>query len=180
MRNTSRMHHRLAGLVVVAVVTAACVTSPARRPAGPRTDAGPPSSALTATALDMRGAPYRLGGETPTGFDCSGFTRYVFGRHGVSLPRVTADQFAIGEMVPRGDLRPGDLVFFSTVAPGPSHVGISLGGNEFVHAPTEHGVVRVERLTSSYWSRRYVGARRIATFAASEGPATPVRRVPRS
>ena len=178
------MHHGLAGLVVVAVVTTACVTSPARRPAhvptGLRTDAEPPPSALTATALDMRGAPYRLGGETPAGFDCSGLTRYVFGQHGVWLPRVTADQFAIGEMVPRGDLRPGDLVFFSTVAPGPSHVGISLGRNEFVHAPTERGVVRVERLTSSYWSRRYVGARRIATFAASEGPATPVRQVPQS
>ncbi len=116
---------------------------------------------ITGTALSLRGAPYVWGGKTPAGFDCSGFTQYVFGRHGVRLPRRAAEQFRVGARVDREDVRPGDLVFFTTIAPGPSHVGLALGDDEFVHAPSERGVVRVERLSGSYWSRRWLGARRV-------------------
>jgi len=117
--------------------------------------------ALTSTALALRGTPYRDGGTSPKGFDCSGFVQYVFGRHGVRLPRLTRDQFRVGHRVDPDQLEPGDLVFFTTVAPGASHVGIAVGPDQFVHAPSERGVVRVERLSSSYWSRRFIGARRL-------------------
>ena len=118
--------------------------------------------AVTGTALSLRGAPYRNGGGDPTGFDCSGFTQYVFGQHGVALPREVREQFRAGSDVEPKALTAGDLVFFSTVAPGPSHVAISLGGDEFIHAPSSAGVVRVERLSAQYWASRFVGARRIA------------------
>ena len=117
--------------------------------------------ALSGTALSLRGAPYRLGGADPNGFDCSGFVRYVYQQHGMVMPRETREQFKLGTNVDRGRLEPGDLVFFSTVAPGASHVGIAIGGDQFVHAPSERGVVRVESLSAQYWSTRYVGAKRV-------------------
>ena len=117
--------------------------------------------ALVGTALDLRGAPYRNGGADPQGFDCSGFTQYVFARFGVALPREVRDQFGIGQRVSSDEWEPGDLLFFSTTAPGPSHVGIAIGGDQFVHAPSSNGVVRVERISSSYWASRYIGARRV-------------------
>ena len=118
--------------------------------------------ALTGTALSLRGAPYRNGGTDPNGFDCSGFTQYVFAKYGVALPRAVLDQFKTGQAVAPERLSPGDLLFFSTVAAGPTHVAIALGGDEFVHAPSSAGVVRVEHLSASYWSQRFVGARRVA------------------
>lgn len=118
--------------------------------------------ALSGTALSLRGAPYRNGGVDPNGFDCSGFVRYVYQQHGVAMPRLAREQFRIGKSVDRGRLEPGDLVFFSTVAPGASHVGIVIGGDQFIHAPSERGVVRVENLSSQYWSTRYIGAKRVS------------------
>lgn len=120
----------------------------------------PDGYTLSSTALSLRGAPYRNGGSTPEGFDCSGFVQYVFGRHGLAMPRETREQFRVGRSVKRDDLAPGDLVFFSTVGPGASHVGIVIGGDQFVHAPSTRGVVRVERLSAEYWNRRFIGARR--------------------
>jgi hypothetical protein len=117
--------------------------------------------ALTGTALALRGAPYRNGGTDPNGFDCSGFTQYVFAQHGVPLPREVRDQFRLGTSVQADQLVAGDLLFFATTDPGASHVGIAIGGDEFVHAPSSTGVVRVEHLASSYWSPRFLGARRI-------------------
>ena len=119
------------------------------------------TSELLASALALRGTPYRNGGIDPKGFDCSGFVRYVFAQVGQPLPREVRDQFAVGTPVKREEVQPGDLVFFQTVSPGASHVGIALGNDEFVHAPSSRGVVRTERYTVSYWSTRWVGARRI-------------------
>ena len=119
------------------------------------------SYALVGTALSLRGTPYRNGGIDPNGFDCSGFTRYVFAKYGVALAREVRDQFQQGKSVKNGEVAPGDLLFFTTVAPGATHVGIAIGGDQFVHAPSSTGVVRVERLSASYWSARYLGARRI-------------------
>jgi len=121
----------------------------------------PDTYAITGTALSLRGAPYRNGGADPTGFDCSGFTQFVFAQHGVTIPRAVVEQFKAGKSVGADDLEPGDLIFFTTTAPGASHVAIALGGNEFIHAPSSTGVVRVERLSSSYWSQRFIGARRL-------------------
>jgi cell wall-associated NlpC family hydrolase len=117
--------------------------------------------ALTGTALSLRGIPYRNGGTDPNGFDCSGFTQYVFAQHGISIPRDVREQFRVGTSVQPDQLVAGDLLFFATTDPGASHVGISIGGDEFVHAPSSTGVVRVERLGSSYWSPRFLGARHI-------------------
>lgn len=116
---------------------------------------------VTGTALELRGTPYRNGGADPSGFDCSGFVQYVFAQHGVIVPRQVIDQFRAGTDVAAAQLQPGDLVFFTTVAPGASHVGIALGGDEFVHAPSSTGEVRVEHLSAAYWSTRFVGARRV-------------------
>lgn len=136
-------------------------TIPPAASAAPPAKNGVDAYALTGTALALRGAPYRNGGNDPNGFDCSGFTQYVFGQYGVALPREVKEQYAKGRSVKPDDIAAGDLVFFSTVAPGASHVGISLGGDTFVHAPSSTGVVRVERITPGYWSPRFVGARRV-------------------
>ena len=121
----------------------------------------PDAYAITSTALDLRGVPFLNGGTTPSGFDCSGFTSYVFQQHGVALPRLAADQYRAGRGVADDEIEAGDLLFFTTVAPGASHVALALGSDEFVHAPSARGQVRVERLSSSYWSRRFLGARRV-------------------
>lgn len=155
--------------LALALATTACASTggsgvPRPRPfPAPRGawDRSPGLQGVVGTALALRGVAYRQGGADPSGFDCSGFTQYVFGRHGLELPREVRDQHRFGRAVRRENRAPGDLLFFSTVAPGATHVGIAIGGDEFVHAPSSKGVVRVERLTSSYWSRRFVGARRI-------------------
>lgn len=116
---------------------------------------------IVGTALALQGIPYRNGGTDPAGFDCSGFVKYVFEQHGVAMPRNVVDQFQAGAEVNAGEIQPGDLVFFTTTAPGASHVGIAIGGDQFVHAPSSNGVVRVERFGASYWAARLVGAKRI-------------------
>ncbi len=156
-------------LVAAALVPPACASRgapPPRfpgaiRPPRPSSSAG--AAPVVETAVQLEGTPYRNGGSDTSGFDCSGFVQYVFARHGVALPRNVRDQFQAGLAVPRSALIPGDLVFFSTTAPGATHVGIIVDAkdNTFVHAPSERGVVRVERLGADYWARRYIGARRI-------------------
>jgi len=119
------------------------------------------SYALVGTALQLRGTPYLDGGASLRGFDCSGFTQYVFAQYGVSLPRAVEAQYKEGSRIDPKDLSAGDLLFFTTTERGASHVGISVGTDQFVHAPSSTGVVRVERLSADYWSRRFVGARRV-------------------
>jgi cell wall-associated NlpC family hydrolase len=125
---------------------------------------------LVSTALSFQGTPYRNGGSDPSGFDCSGFVQWVYSRHGTALPREVRDQWRAGDGVDRDELQAGDLVFFETVSRGTApalsrqtatHVGIALDGDRFVHAPSSTGVVRIERLSTSYWSSRWVGAKRI-------------------
>jgi len=165
-------------LLLAAMSTAACASAGGRphpfpMPGSSAGGAAPPSVpyvplvpapdtyALVGTALGLRGAPYKDGGTGPSGFDCSGFIQYVFAQHGVALPREVRDQFQVGQDVNPDDVEAGDLVFFSTVSPGPSHVGIAVGGDQFVHAPSTNGVVRVEHLSSSYWSQRLIAIRRV-------------------
>jgi cell wall-associated NlpC family hydrolase len=141
--------------------------SPGPRPADARPGAEATAAtdrdtyALIGTALELRGVPYRSGGADPDGFDCSGFTQYVFGRHGVGLPRSVREQFDMGRTIRPNDLREGDLLFFAIDGSDATHVAIAVGGDSFVHAPSNSGVVRVERLGARYWAERFVGARRI-------------------
>jgi len=116
---------------------------------------------VVVSALALLGSPYRYGGRTPAGFDCSGFVGYVYGEAlGVTLPRRSEDIVRVGTELSRDALVPGDLVFFNTLGRRYSHVGIYIGDGRFVHAPARGGRVRVERLADPYWSARYNGARR--------------------
>ena len=137
-------------------------SSPSAPPSSSRPRAGFDGYALAGTALALRGTPYRNGGADPHGFDCSGFTQFVFAQYGLPLPREVREQYRVGRSVKPEDLAAGDVLFFTTTDPGPSHVAIAIGGDQFVHAPSSTGVVHVERLSSSYWSPRYLGARRLA------------------
>jgi len=113
------------------------------------------------TALSLRGVPYRNGGTDPSGFDCSGLVQYAFAQHGITLPREVREQYELGADVRLAGIEPGDLLFFRTTSNAVSHVGIAIGGDEFVHAPSSRGVVRVERFSAPYWANRIVGVRRI-------------------
>lgn len=118
-------------------------------------------STLQKSAYSFLGAKYRFGGNSRYALDCSSFTQQVFREQNVSLPRTAREQFRIGNEVPSGDLRRGDLVFFRTYAPFASHVGIYLGNRKMIHASsTEHRVV-ISSMDTSYYLSRYLGARRI-------------------
>jgi cell wall-associated NlpC family hydrolase len=123
----------------------------------------PPASgaAVVALARSFIGTPYRNGGADPGGFDCSGFTQYVFAQLGVTLPRIVGEQGNAGDRVHLRDLREGDLVFFAIDGRTISHVGIAVGADRFVHAPSSRGVVREESLSVEYWQTRYATARRV-------------------
>ena len=123
----------------------------------------PRASELVVGALGLLGIAYRVGGNTPTsGFDCSGLVRYVFQTAvGLDLPRRAEEISRVGTKVDRSDLKPGDLVFYKTLRKTFSHVGIYLGNNRFIHAPSSGGAVRVDDMTQHYWTARFNGARRI-------------------
>jgi cell wall-associated NlpC family hydrolase len=120
---------------------------------------------LTRSAMRFIGVPYVFGGTSTSGFDCSGYVQHVFAMLGVHLPRTADSQFYAGRST-GGQMLAGDLVFFQTYEPGPSHVGIYLGGGKFVHASSSHGVM-VSHLSDSYWASRFLGAKRYV--AASRG-----------
>lgn len=165
-RDFRRMSCRFFALLAATILASACASrgTPPRFPGAIRSPRPSPSEAgarVADTALRLEGTPYRNGGSDKSGFDCSGLVQYVFARHGVKLPRSVRDQFQAGLAVPRQSLVAGDLVFFSTTAPGATHVGIIVRDDWFVHAPSGRGVVRTERLGADYWSRHYIGARRI-------------------
>ncbi|HNV04100.1 MAG TPA: C40 family peptidase [Vicinamibacterales bacterium] len=133
-------------------------------PALPPADGGGAAfagEAIARTAERLLGAPYRDGGAQPDGFDCSGLVSYVFARHGIPVPRDVRRQAVAGIEVEPAEVLPGDLLFFATTGSGPTHVGIAMGGGRFIHAPKNGAVVRMESLSSTYWSSRFVSARRL-------------------
>ncbi len=132
------------------------------------------SSELVLRAMTLLGINYKFGGNTPeTGFDCSGFVRYVFKEaFGVNLPRRAEEISQKGQRIGVEQLVPGDLVFFNTLKRTFSHVGIYIGNNQFVHAPSSGGGVRVENIDKSYWQTRFDGARRLLTGEAAAAPAS--------
>ncbi len=167
--------HGAAGLAAVLIIVAGCSSSP--RFAGPSSPAEPaagvtyslpPSgepgdtggNAIVRRAADYLGTPYRNGGTTTKGVDCSGLTWTVYRSFGISLPRTSREQAGVGTPVPRNELTAGDLIFFgsgNTI----SHVGIYAGDGEFIHASTRSRSVRFDRLDNKYFRKRYVTARRV-------------------
>ncbi len=140
----------------------------AQAPSAPSTTLSerPSRTELALFAMGLIGAVYKPGGESPElGMDCSGFVRYVFHEvAGLKLPHNALALSKIHEVISKADLKPGDLVFFKTTRRVFSHVGIYLGGNEFIHASSsETGKVMISKLDNVYWSKHYEGARRILT-----------------
>lgn len=115
------------------------------------------ADAIISTAKQYIGSPYKWGGNTPTGFDCSGYLNYIFNQHHIFLPRTVEDIYKVGQYV--SSPQKGDIVFFETYKAGPSHAGIYLGDNKFIHASTSKGVT-ISDMTTSYWESRYLGAKR--------------------
>ena len=130
------------------------------------------ASDLVISAMNFLGVPYRRGGQSEEGFDCSGFTRHVFEKSlGLVLPRRADQQAKDGALaeVKRDELKPGDLVFFNTMRRAFSHVGIYVGEGKFIHAPRTGGQVRIEDMRAAYWTKRYNGARRADMPALDDG-----------
>jgi hypothetical protein len=147
--------------VGAALVLALAASPPALAgPTGTPTDHG---AEIVLRALSLIGVNYRWGGNTPeSGLDCSGLVRHVFHDSlGMLLPRRSEEMSRVGGSIRASELQPGDLVFFNTLRRAFSHVGIYIGNNQFVHAPSTGGSIRVESLDKDYWTRRFDGARRL-------------------
>lgn len=136
-------------------------SSPVSRVAASAESGSSGETDLVQMALACRGDGYHRGGTSRGGFDCSGFTRYVFAKYGIRLPHSSAAQAGMGTPVDRSALQAGDLVFFHTYRRGVSHVGIYVGDSRFVHAATHGRGVRVDSVNSGYYASRYVCARRV-------------------
>ena len=137
------------------------------------------ASELVLSAMNFLGVRYTRGGNSlENGFDCSGFTRYIFEKSlGLVLPRRADEQARLSSLLPikAQDLKPGDLVFFNTMRATFSHVGIYVGEGKFIHAPRTGAAIRVEDMRDSYWAKRFTGARRAADPDAKPDPDSNVR-----
>ncbi len=159
------MKRRLLVLVVVVLVLAGCASlwERSEAPSGPEWEQAGSAAAreVVLFALSLVDTGYRFGGKNPqAGLDCSGMVSYVFDRAaGLKMEGNAADMARRGRPVDRAGLRPGDLVFFNTANRPYSHVGIYLGGARFVHAPSSNGRVRIDRLDSAYYAKRFEAAR---------------------
>jgi len=142
--------------VCASLMLAACASAPT----APVTDPGSAERAA-GNALKMVGKPYRYGGSSPAGFDCSGLIQYSYKQAGVSLPRSTDNLLRTSTPLRGMHLRRGDLLFFDQEGKKKSHVGIYLGDGKFVHAPSSGKSVRTDRLDSAYWKKHLSEARRI-------------------
>jgi cell wall-associated NlpC family hydrolase len=163
--------------LTLAVLTAGCAapprdTVPSRLDptAAPRarTEATPQVAvpALVATAETYLGVPYRYGGVSRDGLDCSGLVMSVYRKHDIQLPRTSAQQFRVGRPVAPSALRAGDLVFFANGRGRVNHVGIYAGQGRFIHASTSRHAVRYDSLREGYFRDRFAGARRVVTTVA--------------
>ncbi|WP_018954613.1 C40 family peptidase [Thioalkalivibrio sulfidiphilus] len=152
---------RLAAALLLASLLGACASTAPQRPVASlppvlpdQTSLHPARVQVINTALAQLGTPYRFGGDTPRGFDCSGLVQYAHQAARIPVPRQTGDQAAHARPVPAQARQPGDLLFFRINDNKPSHVSIYLGNGQFVHAPSSGGHVSIERLDNPYWAPR--------------------------
>lgn len=124
--------------------------------------------------MGLLGIPYKHGGtKVETGFDCSGFVRYMYEKSvGRLLPRRADDQARATEKIDRAELKPGDLVFFNTMKRAFSHVGIYVGDGKFIHSPSTGKSIQVDDMRAAYWQKRFTGARRVQSSSSTETPTT--------
>ncbi|WP_373795935.1 C40 family peptidase [Neisseria dentiae] len=160
-----------AGLVSLAALgLAACGTTSGKRQAGSAASAVKPvrinpamqadgGRELIMQSMDLVGTPYRWGGTTDAGFDCSGMIQYLYKNAlGVNLPRTSRDMAAASKRISKSNLKAGDLVFFNTSGRGISHVGLYIGNDQFIHAPSSGKVIQTEKLSKPYYASRLVKA----------------------
>jgi len=142
------------GVISALLVLAGCGHAPVRPPAAP-----PPGAVVAQAAAAMIGVPYRYGGTTPKGFDCSGLAQYAYRRAGITIPRTSREQMRASRTVERAALAVGDLLFFDTLWRS-GHVGIYVGNGRFVHAPSTGGRVTYVSLNDPYFRNRLIKAGR--------------------
>lgn len=147
--------------LAIALLLSACTSVPRETPVASHND--DEMNNLAIYAMSLYDTPYRSGGTSrASGFDCSGFVQYVFKNStGLSLPRTSAEMSRVGTAVEPDRLKPGDLVFFNTLHSPYSHVGIYVGEQRFLHAPSSGRAIMLSNLHERYWQSRYEGARRI-------------------
>jgi cell wall-associated NlpC family hydrolase len=152
---------RVRSLLLISILPlalVACASAPVSFPAPSKS----PADLAASHALKMLGKPYRFGGSSPTGFDCSGLVQYSYRQAGVSLPHNTDKQRSASRQVKLADLRRGDLLFFNQEGKKYGHVAIYIGDGKFVHAPSSGKSVRSDSLDSPYWRKHLSEARRPA------------------
>lgn len=168
--NSGPTAYRSISVAIIALLLAACSTiSPylpdfGGTPAPIRTsaNAGPKADAIIKTARTQIGKRYKWGGESPNqGYDCSGLIWWVYRRHGISVPRVSWQQYSAGTFVEKNDIRPGDLIFFKVRTGKSMHVGIVTDRGTFIHAPRSGKHVMESSLANDFWREHYVGSRRV-------------------
>lgn len=148
------LSHGLAAIALLAL--GACSSTPEREPGGDAV-----AARAAEHALRMQGKPYRYGGNTPAGFDCSGLVQYGYARAGVKVPHGTDALRSMSSPIKTRHLQRGDLVFFNQEGKRSSHVGIYVGNNRFVHAPSSGKHVYIANLADAYWRKHFAGARRL-------------------
>jgi murein DD-endopeptidase len=149
----------LIGILLPAL--AACASAPQSAPVASRGATKAAGDQAANQAAKMVGKPYRYGGSTPAGFDCSGLVQYSYRQAGVALPRSTDEQRSASRLVKIADLRRGDLLFFNQEGKKYGHLGMYIGDGKFVHAPSSGKSVRSDRLDSPYWKKHLSEARRL-------------------
>ena len=151
-------------VMLVALVGCAGTRTPtdfSSLPSAPKQAVTPAQQGVIQTALSLLGTPYRFGGTTPQGFDCTGFVNYVYRKSaGMTLPRESHDMVRSGKQVLVPELHPADIVYFKIELQRSLHIGIYLGDGKFIHAPSSRGKVNIQNLSQDYWKSRYQGARR--------------------
>lgn len=156
------MHRKMINILILALLVLSASVFPGKANA---------NGSVIDIAKQYLGTPYKYGGTTPAGFDCSGFVQFVYKQAGVNLPRATTSQWGVGKAISKSELQPGDLVFFSgTYRSGISHDGIYVGNNQFIHSSSS-GVV-ITSLSTNYWGPKYSGARRVSGGLVAVKPDT--------